>query len=99
SIILSEATSNTATATLAAPLAVSLAEAAGVAPVPAALGATLGASFGFMLPISTGPNAMAYATGLVRVRQMMRTGIVFDVLGFLIIMGGLRVLCPLLGLE
>ena len=98
SIILSEATSNTATATLAAPLAISLAEAAGVSVVPPALGATLGASFGFMLPISTGPNAMAYATGLVRVPQMMRAGIVFDVLGFLIILGGLRLLCPLLGL-
>jgi sodium-dependent dicarboxylate transporter 2/3/5 len=98
-IILSEATSNTATATLMAPLAVSLAEAAGASPVPAALGATLGASFGFMLPISTGPNAMAYATRLVRVRQMMRAGILFDLLGFLIILGGLRLLAPLYGLD
>jgi sodium-dependent dicarboxylate transporter 2/3/5 len=78
---------------------VSLAEAAGASPVPAALGATLGASFGFMLPISTGPNAMAYATRLVRVRQMMRAGILFDLLGFLIILGGLRLLAPLYGLD
>ena len=99
SILLSEATSNTATATLMAPLAVSLAQAAHVSPVPAALGATLGASFGFMLPISTGPNAMAYATGLVRVRQMMRAGIAFDILGFLIIVGGLRLLMPICGLD
>ena len=99
SILLSEATSNTATATLMAPLAVSLAQAAGVSPVPAALGATLGASFGFMLPISTGPNAMAYATGMVRVRQMMRAGIAFDILGFLIIVGGLRLLMPICGLD
>jgi len=98
-ILLSEATSNTATATLMAPLAVSLAQAAHVPPVPAALGATLGASFGFMLPISTGPNAMAYATGLVRVRQMMRAGIAFDLLGFLIIVGGLRLLMPIVGLD
>ena len=99
SILLSEATSNTSTATLMAPLAVSLAHAAHVSPVPAALGATLGASFGFMLPISTGPNAMAYATGLVRVRQMMRAGIAFDILGFLIIVGGLRLLMPICGLD
>ncbi|HTE51226.1 MAG TPA: SLC13 family permease [Kofleriaceae bacterium] len=98
-IVLSEATSNTATATLVAPLAVALAQAAGVSPVPPALGATIGASFGFMLPISTGPNAMAYATGLVRVRQMVRAGIVFDVVGFAIILGGLRLLLPLLGLD
>ena len=99
SILLSEATSNTATATLMAPLAVSLAQAAHVSPLPAALGATLGASFGFMLPISTGPNAMAYATGLVRVRQMMRAGIAFDILGFLVIVGGLRLLMPICGLD
>jgi sodium-dependent dicarboxylate transporter 2/3/5 len=98
-ILLSEATSNTATATLMAPLAVSLAQAAHVSPVPAALGATLGASFGFMLPISTGPNAMAYATGLVRVRQMMRAGVAFDLLGFVIIIGGLRLLMPVCGLD
>jgi sodium-dependent dicarboxylate transporter 2/3/5 len=98
-IVLSETTSNTATATLMAPLAGQLAIAAGGAPVPAILGATLGASFGFMLPISTGPNAMAYGTGHVRVTQMIRGGIVFDVAGFLLIVGGLRVMCPLLGLA
>jgi sodium-dependent dicarboxylate transporter 2/3/5 len=96
-IALSEATSNTATATLMAPLAGSLAAAAGAAPIPAVLGATMGSSFGFMMPISTAPNAMAYATGRVSVRDMVRTGIVFDVVGFAVIVGGLRVLCPLFG--
>jgi len=97
SIILSEATSNTATATLMAPLAASLAQAAGAPIVPPVLGATLGSSFGFMMPISTGPNAMAYATGRVRVLDMMRAGIAFDVAGFFLIVGGLRLICPLFG--
>jgi len=97
SIVLSEATSNTATATLMAPLAAGLAHAAGAATVPAVLGATLGASFGFMMPISTAPNAMAYATGQVTIGQMARAGIVFDLVGFVLVVGGLRVICPLLG--
>jgi sodium-dependent dicarboxylate transporter 2/3/5 len=97
SIVLSEATSNTATATLMAPLAGSLAHAAGVPVVPAVMGATLGASFGFMMPISTAPNALAYATGRVRVGEMMRTGIIFDVVGFVLIMAALRVMAPLMG--
>ncbi len=96
-IVLSEATSNTATATLMAPLAGGLAEAAGAAPVPAVLGATIGASFGFMMPISTAPNALAYATGRISVLEMVKAGILFDVLGYLLILAGLRVLCPLLG--
>jgi sodium-dependent dicarboxylate transporter 2/3/5 len=97
SIILSEATSNTATASMMAPLAGALAHAAGAAPIPAVLGATMGASFGFMMPISTGPNALAYATGRVTVWQMVKAGIVFDVVGFFLIVGALRIACPLLG--
>lgn len=99
SIVLSEATSNTATATLMAPLAIGLADATGTSPVPAVLGATIGASFGFMMPISTAPNAMAYGTGRVTVGQMLRTGIVFDVAGFAVVFLGLRLLLPLLGLA
>ncbi len=97
SIVLSEATSNTATATLMAPLAIGLANATGTSPVPAVLGATIGASFGFMMPISTAPNAMAYGTGRVTMGQMMRAGIVFDVVGFVVVFAGLRLLLPLLG--
>lgn len=99
SIVLSELTSNTATATLMVPLTWSLADAAGVPVVPPMLGATLGASFGFMLPISTAPNAMAYGTGQVTIRQMAGAGIAFDVIGFVVIVAGLRLLCPLLGLT
>jgi solute carrier family 13 (sodium-dependent dicarboxylate transporter), member 2/3/5 len=97
SIVLSEATSNTATASMMAPLSGALAAAAGAAPIPAILGATMGASFGFMMPISTAPNALAYATGRVTVGQMLRTGILFDVIGFLLIVATLRIMCPLLG--
>ncbi|HEY5944150.1 MAG TPA: DASS family sodium-coupled anion symporter [Kofleriaceae bacterium] len=97
SIVLSEATSNTATASMMAPLSGALAVAAGAAPIPAILGATMGASFGFIMPISTAPNALAYATGRVTVGQMLRTGIVFDVIGFVLIVAALRIMCPLFG--
>ena len=42
---------------------------------------------------------MAYATGQVSIRQMVKTGIVFDVVGYVVVMALLRVLCPLLGLD
>jgi sodium-dependent dicarboxylate transporter 2/3/5 len=96
-IVLSEATSNTATASMMAPLSGALAAAAGAAPIPAILGATMGASFGFMMPISTAPNALAYATGRVTVGQMLRAGIIFDVIGFVLIVATLRIMCPLFG--
>ena len=55
--------------------------------VQPALGATLGASMGFMMPISTPPNAIVYSSGHVPITAMMRHGIVLDVAGFVVIVG------------
>ena len=52
-----------------------------------------------MLPVSTPPNAIVYGTGLVPIPKMIRAGIAFDLIGFVIIVAGLRVLCPALGLD
>jgi sodium-dependent dicarboxylate transporter 2/3/5 len=52
----------------------------------------------FMLPISTPPNAIVYGTGLVPLTFMLRVGVILDALSFFVILGALRVLCPLLGL-
>jgi len=98
-ILISEAASNTAAASMIVPAIIAMALKADVNPVPPTLGACLGASFGFMLPVSTPPNAIVYGTGMVPIGRMLRAGILFDVLGFGLIVGGLRVLCPLLGLD
>jgi sodium-dependent dicarboxylate transporter 2/3/5 len=96
-IVMSEATSNAASANMITPVVIALAVASGVSPIPPALGACIGASFGFMLPVSTAPNAIAYGSGLIPITKMMRAGILFDLLGFFIILLLLRLLCPLLG--
>ena len=96
-IVMSELTSNTASATMIIPVVIAVALAADVSPIPPALGACLGASYGFMLPISTPPNAIVYGSGLIPVTRMMRAGILFDIAGFVVIWTGLRILCPLLG--
>jgi sodium-dependent dicarboxylate transporter 2/3/5 len=98
-IVLSELASNTAAATTVVPVAISLAQGAGVSPIPAALAATLGSNLGFMLPISTPPNAIVYSTGLVPTARMMRTGLFFDVVGFVVTMGSLYLILPAMGLD
>lgn len=98
-IALSETTSNTASANIVVPVMISLAQAAGVSPVAPALGAVFGASFGFILPVPTRPNAIAYDSGFVSLRDMARTGVVVDVVGFAVIWVGLRLLLPLLGVA
>jgi sodium-dependent dicarboxylate transporter 2/3/5 len=84
-ILMSEAASNTASANMIVPIAIAVAQAAGVNPLQPALGATLGASMGFMMPISTPPNAIVYSSGHVPITAMMRHGIVLDIIGFVVI--------------
>jgi sodium-dependent dicarboxylate transporter 2/3/5 len=56
-----------------------------VRPIEPVLGATLGASMGFMMPISTPPNAIVYSSGFVPIGQMMRHGIWLDLVAFVLI--------------
>lgn len=51
-----------------------------------------GASYGFMLPVSTPPNAIVYGSGMVPITRMLRSGAAFDVLGVLLITAGLLLL-------
>lgn len=98
-IVLSEIASNTASASIMAPVALGLAEAAGVSPVAPVLGAALGASLGFMMPVSTPPNAIVYGSGLVPPREMLRAGLAIDVIGFAVTLAVLRLVLPMLGLA
>jgi sodium-dependent dicarboxylate transporter 2/3/5 len=84
-IVLSEATSNTASANMIVPIAIAVAQAAGVRPIEPALGATLGSSMGFMMPISTAPNAIVYSSGYIPITAMMRYGIALDLVAFVLI--------------
>ena len=78
---LSEATSNTASTNVMVPLIISIAISADLPAIPVALATGLACSFGFMLPVSTGPNALAYGTGVVPLPRMMRNGIFLDIAG------------------
>lgn len=76
---LSELTSNTATTQMVLPLLAAGAIAAGVDPLTWMVPATIAASCGFMMPISTPPNAIV-AEGLhIPPRDMAATGLLLDV--------------------
>lgn len=96
-IFFTEVCSNTASSTMLVPLVISVAVELGVSPVPPALAVGLAASCAFMLPIATGPNAIAYSTGRVSQLQMMRVGIVLNIVCAIIVFLIVRVLCPLYG--
>lgn len=83
--LFSEIASNTATAVLLMPILAASGKAAGVDPALLMVPAVLAASCGFMLPVATAPNAVAYGTGKFSARRMMREGFVLDLLGVIAI--------------
>jgi sodium-dependent dicarboxylate transporter 2/3/5 len=84
-VITSEFTSNTASANMVVPVAMALAAAGGGDPLTAALAATFAASLGFMMPVSTPCNAIVYGTGRICLRDMIRSGVILDVVGAVVI--------------
>ena len=77
-ILFSELASNLATAATLLPLLFEVARALEVDPLLLTVPAIVGASCGFMLPVATPPNAIAFGTGYISMRQMMRAGIWLD---------------------
>lgn len=86
-IFLTELSSNTASAALLVPIFFSMATEFDLAPDKIVLPLALAASCAFMLPVGTPPNAMVFATGLIPQREMIRVGVVLNVLFTLLITG------------
>jgi sodium-dependent dicarboxylate transporter 2/3/5 len=96
-VLISETTSNTASATIVVPIVIPIAQAAGLDPVIPALAAVFGASFGFMMPVSTPQNAVVYGSGLIPITKMVRSGIVFDIIGIILIVLLIPIMARIVG--
>lgn len=84
-ILLTEVTSNTATATMLMPILASMALAMSVHPYGLMIGATIAASFAFMLPVATPPNAVVFGSSFVSIPQMAKAGVWLNILGVILI--------------
>jgi solute carrier family 13 (sodium-dependent dicarboxylate transporter), member 2/3/5 len=84
-IVLTELTSNTATAAALVPIIGGTAVALGLDPMQLAVPAAIAATCAFALPVATPPNAIVFGTGHVTVTQMARAGAVLNVIGVLLI--------------
>jgi sodium-dependent dicarboxylate transporter 2/3/5 len=78
---LSEFTSNTATSNILMPVLAAAAKASGMDPAALMFPATISNSLSFMLPVGTPPNAIAFGTGRVRMKEMVRIGFVLNLVG------------------
>lgn len=82
---LTELTSNTATSQMILPVVASVSVAIGLNPLLLMITATLSASMAFMLPVATPPNTVVFASGKLKVIDMVRSGFLLNLLSIIVI--------------
>ncbi|XP_024895822.1 solute carrier family 13 member 3 isoform X3 [Pteropus alecto] len=80
-----EFASNTATIIIFLPVLAELAIRLRVHPLYLMIPGTVGCSYAFMLPVSTPPNSIAFASGHLLVKDMVRTGFLMNLMGVLLL--------------
>lgn len=80
-----EITSNTALISIMLPILYEVSMEAGLDVRLFMMIATICASYAFMLPVATPPNAIAMSSGVVNVKTMATFGIVFNIIGIILI--------------
>ena len=81
---------NTTTATLLVPILAVVGESMTTALGPVGgvatllVGVAIASSVGMVLPISTPPNALAYATGLIQQKDMVKVGLIVGLVSLLL---------------
>ena len=63
------------------------------------MAAVFAASFGFMLTVSTPQNAIVYGSGMVPITRMVRSRIVFDICGAIVIIVGVPIMLNVVGIA
>lgn len=85
SVVLSEMMSNVALVNIFIPVVFGIAQGLNINPILLALPVTLAASIGFMFPIATPPNAIVFSSGYIRMKDMVRAGLLLNIISIIII--------------
>lgn len=96
SIFISEVMSNVAQVIVFAPVVCSLADSIGMNPLLLGIPMTLAASCASMLPMGTPPNAIVFASGHIKLKQMLKAGFVMNIVSVILITLFCWLLLPLL---
>lgn len=82
---LTEITSNTATTNLLLPILAKASAVLGIDPRYLMIPATLSASCAFMMPVASPTQAIIFGSGHVKIKQMIKAGVLFNFLGIIIV--------------
>ncbi len=91
-VVMSTVMSNTATATLLIPIIIALQTAN---PIMLAITVALSCSFAMALPVSTPPNAIAFASNIIRGNDMFKAGSLISVISLIILLLGYNMVLPM----
>ena len=94
-IFLTELTSNVATTLTFMPVVGAIALEAGYDPIVLLVPVTLAASCAFMLPVATPPNAIVFGSGLLTIPEMVRAGIVLNLISIFVVSLAALFLAPI----
>lgn len=96
SVFLSEVMSNIAQVIVMAPVISAVADALHINPLLLGIPMTLGASCAGMLPMGTPPNAIAFSSGHIKLKHMLKTGFVMNMISVILITLFCWLLLPLI---
>ena len=83
---LTEMTSNMATTAMLLPIMIPISEIINVSPFTLLVGTTLAASCAFMLPVATPPNAVVFGSKLLKISDMVKTGILINLFSIILVL-------------
>lgn len=95
SLYLTEVMSNVALVTIFLPVVGGIAVGLGMNPLHVCIPVTLASSCAFMLPMSTPPNAIVFASGYIKVSDMVRAGFILNIITVLLVVALITLLIPL----
>jgi sodium-dependent dicarboxylate transporter 2/3/5 len=96
-LFLTELMSNVALTTIAIPMVLSIAGGLNVDPLLLAIPVAMATSCAFMMPISTPPNAIVFSSGYISIKQMVRAGILLNLIAVIVLVIAGYFLAPFIG--
>ncbi len=85
-LFMTELMSNVALCVIFLPVVLGIADGLNIPPLMLAIPVTLASSYAFMMPVSTPPNAIVYSSGYISMKQMVKAGLILNLISILLLM-------------
>ena len=95
-LFMTEVMSNVALVVIFVPVVIGISQSLEMNPMYLTVPVTLASSYAFMMPISTPPNAIVFSSGMIRVKDMLRAGVLLNIIAIILLVILSQTLVPLI---